>query len=84
MLEQVFVAGIPLRGELILELARLVDNEQPAGRLEGAYGRKVKVLGLSIEERETILAVLDDPPAGLEELRGVLLHEVEWQKREGL
>jgi len=42
------------------------------------------VLGLSIEERETILAVLDDPPAGLEELRGVLLNEVEWRRREGL
>ena len=84
MVERVFVAGIPIRDELILELARMVDDEQLADRLETAYGREVKVLGLSIDERETILAVLDDPPVGLAELRGVLLREVEWRRREGL
>jgi len=44
----------------------------------------VKVLALDVAERETILAALDDPPTGLEELRGVLLHEVAWRRREGL
>jgi hypothetical protein len=53
-------------------------------RLESAYGRGVKVLALDVPERETILRALDDPPAGLEELRGVLLGEVEWRRREGL
>ena len=32
-----------------------------------------KVLALTIPERETIIRALDDPPPGLEELRGVLL-----------
>ncbi len=64
--------------------ARLVDDDPLADRLEGAYGREVKVLGLDIPERETIIRALEDPPAGLEELRGVLLREHEWRVREGL
>ena len=68
-----FVAGIPIRDELILKLARLVDDPELASRLEDCYGRDVKVLGLSIPESETILRALDDPPNGLTELRGVLL-----------
>ena len=36
---------MPIRDELVLELARLVDDAELAGRLEDAYGREVKVLG---------------------------------------
>ena len=39
---------------------------------------------MTIPERELILRVLDDPPVGLEELRGVLLREHVWRQREGL
>jgi uncharacterized protein (DUF1778 family) len=67
----------------VLELARLVDGDL-GDKLEDAYGRKVKVLALTIEDRELILRALDDPPAGLEELRGVLLREHAWRQREGL
>ena len=35
----------------------------------------MKVLALAVPERGTILADLDDPPPGLEQLRGVLLAE---------
>ena len=38
----------------------------------------------AIAEPEAILRALDDPPAGLAELRGVLLREHEWRKRVGL
>jgi hypothetical protein len=82
--EQVFVAGIPVRDELILELARLVDDAELAERLEDRYRREVKVMALDIADRETILRALADPPAGLEELGAVLLQEVEWRRREGL
>jgi hypothetical protein len=41
-------------------------------------------VALTIDDREFILAVLDDPPPGLEELRGVLLRELEWRRAEGL
>jgi hypothetical protein len=51
--ERVFLAGIPVRDDLILELARLVDDSALADRLEGAYGRRVKVFGLDIPERES-------------------------------
>jgi len=51
----VFLAGIPVRDELILELARLVDDDLLAERLEDCYRREVKVLGLDIAERETII-----------------------------
>jgi hypothetical protein len=37
-----------------------------------------------VPDREAILRALDDPPTGLPELRGVLLREHEWRKREGL
>jgi len=67
------LAGVPIRDDAVLELARLVDDPDLAAKLEGAYRRGAKILALEIPERETIIAVLDDPPAGLEELRGVLL-----------
>jgi hypothetical protein len=59
----------------------MVDDDTRAERLEDCYRREIKVMGLDIPERE---AILEDPPAGLEELRGVLLQEVEWRRREGL
>jgi hypothetical protein len=80
----IYLAGIPIRDEAILELARLVDDPNLAGKLEDAYRRDVKILALEITERETILAALDDPPADLTELRGVLLRELAWLRREGI
>ena len=58
------LAGIPLRDELVLELARLVDDDALSSRLETAYGRMTKVLALTIPERETIIRALDEPPPG--------------------
>ena len=40
-----FVAGIPVRDDLVLELARLLDDDPLADKLESAYGREVKVIG---------------------------------------
>ena len=42
------LAGIPIRDELVLEFARLVDDDELAGRLEDCYGRDVRLLGLTI------------------------------------
>jgi hypothetical protein len=78
------LAGIAVRDDLILELARLVNDDTLADKLEDCYGREVKVLALDIPGRETIIRALEDPPAGLEELRGVLPREVGWRRREGL
>ena len=78
------LAGIPIRDQAVLALARLVDDPDLAGKLETAYGRETKVLALTIPERTTILAALEDPPADLAELRGVLLRELAWLRQEGL
>jgi len=81
------LAGIPVADKDVLELARLlreVEFDEVAVRLEGAWDAETKVLALTIEDRERILRALDDPPAGLAELRGVLLLEHEWRVREGL
>jgi hypothetical protein len=81
---RVHLAGIPVRDEAVLELARLVDDPALADKLETAYARETRILALTIPERETILTALDDAPAGLEELRAVLLKEHVWRQAEGL
>lgn len=73
-----------MRDELVLELARLVDDTLLAERLEDAYRRDAKELGLETHERETILRALDDPPDRLTELRAVLLAEHVGRVRDGL
>ena len=78
------LAGIPVRDEPALELACLVDDPVLAGRLEDVYGLGVEVVGLTIGERETILRALEDSPAGLEQLRGVLLAEHVGRRIDGL
>jgi hypothetical protein len=50
VIERVFVAGIPVRDELILELARLVDDAELADRLEDRYRREVKMMALDIAD----------------------------------
>ena len=42
------------------------------------------MVALTIQDREAILRTLDDPPAGLAELRGVLLDEHQGRVRDGL
>jgi hypothetical protein len=78
------LCGLPIRDELVLELAKMVEDEDLADRLETAYSRETKVLALTFADRDGILRALEDPPAGLEELRAVLLQEHTWRVREGL
>ena len=78
-----YVAGLPIPGPDVLELARLVDGDPLADRLESAYGRDVRVFGLDVRERELLLRTLDDP-AALAELRAVLLQEHVGRVRDGL
>ena len=81
------LAGISVADKDVLELARLLRNagfEDVAERLEGAWDAETKVVALTVGERESILRALDDPPAGLAELRCVLLREAELRVREGL
>ena len=46
---------------------------------------EMKVLALTVVDRESMLWALDEPPTdALAELRGVLPREHEWRVREGL
>jgi len=90
------LAGVPIPSAAVAELAGLLrargndeladaaGNDELADRLDRALANETKLLALSIEERIRILYVLDDPPDELAELRGVLINEVEWRRREGL
>jgi hypothetical protein len=80
----VFLTGIPLSPSLLLELADLLEDEQLAAQLRDAHERRVIAFALEPEEAEAILSVLDDPPPGLEELRAVLLREIEPRWAQGL
>jgi hypothetical protein len=83
----VMLAGIPVADRYVLELAgRLRDSgfDHTAERLETAQERQTGLLGLSIEDRDVVLSVLEDPPDQLCELRAVLLQEHERRRREGL
>ena len=77
------VGGVPIDDRLLRELARIVPPTL-ARRVDTALLYRAKVLGLTIAERETILAALVDAPADLANLRGVLLREHAWRQREGL
>ena len=81
------LAGIPVDGAATSELAAMVradGADDLADRLEQALEDGVALLALTIDERAVILAALEEPPEGLAGLRGVLLNEHEWRKREGL
>ena len=83
----VYLAGIPVLDRLVLELARRLRDAElvdTAERLEGAYDREARIVALEISDREAILRVLEDGPEEFAELRGVLVNEHVWRKREGL
>ena len=80
-----FLAGIPIRDELVLEVAKLVLDPELAAKLERAVERDVSVLALTPEERMTILASLGEhPPPGLGDLRTTLHQQFEWRRAAGL
>jgi hypothetical protein len=82
-----YVAGVRVRDEDVLDLARLLYDagfDDAAEAIVDALETEEEIVGLSIQDREAILRTLDDPPDGLSQLRGVLLREHEWRVREGL
>jgi hypothetical protein len=82
-----YVAGVRIRDEDVLDLARLLHDagfDDTAEALVVALEAEEGIVGLSIEDRQAILPTLDDPPVGLAKLRGVLLAEQEWRLSEGL
>ena len=70
------LAGVDLTNDLVAELVSLLRHEvyvSPADKLDAALAAHEPEVGLSVNERNAILDVLDDPHGGLVELREVLL-----------
>jgi hypothetical protein len=81
------LAGVSVREEKVALLAELLlaaGLEDTGDVLLVALDAEQDLVALSIADREAILRVLDDPPDGLAELRGVLLAEHEGRVRGGL
>ena len=76
-----------MRDEHVRALVALLDDpgaSDVAETLTVALDAERTIVALTVPDREAILSVIDDPPDGLAELRGVLLREHEWRQREGL
>ena len=81
------VAGVSVRDEDVLDLfQRLLEAgfEDTADALAVAQDAGQRLVALTVQDREAILRVVDEPPIGLAELRGVLLREHEGRVRDGL
>ena len=75
------ILGTPIGDEDARSLiATLIAEGSPgaltaAGQITKGVDRELYAVGLTREERTAVLCVLDDPPEGLAELRGVLMRE---------
>ncbi len=78
------LCGLDVSDRSIMRLARLVEDEEVELKLRKALARDDEALTLNRAERATILLSLDDPPqggpppAGLDDLRTVLVNERAW------
>ena len=77
------LGGVNVDDRLIPELARVVPSAL-ARKLQTAAFYRSSVVGLTIDERDAILAALENPPESLGDLRDALLREVQWRRRERL
>jgi hypothetical protein len=76
-LSHISLAGVAVRVENVRLLAdRLGDNEL-ARKLERAVANDNSIVALSMEDRQRILDVLEQPPIGLAELRKELQSQLE-------
>ena len=90
-LELVQLAGIDIRDADALNLAMLLRHKghtDSADHIETACISYERQVALTIEDRDAIIAVLDDPPDGLATLQGTLqgtlLLQLEWRRSHGL
>jgi hypothetical protein len=84
---RVRIAGVSVRDVNVAALAELLlarGFEDTADALLLALDAEQDLVALSVEDRERILRVLDDPMPGLDGLRGVLLAAHHARLRDGL
>jgi hypothetical protein len=81
------LVGTSVREQNVAALAELLLEagfEDTADVLLVALDAEQDLVAVSVTDREAILQVLHNPPAGLAELRDVLLAEHEERARDGL
>jgi hypothetical protein len=74
----VLVGGVPVDERLLRRLADVVPPAL-ARRLDTALFYRAAVLGLTAAERRAILAALENPPSGLENLQATLVQDPAWR-----
>jgi hypothetical protein len=77
----VLFGGVPVEERRLRQLLQVVPPIV-ARRLETALFYRAAVLGLTAPERRAILAALENPPAGLENLRATLIQDPAWREPE--
>ena len=80
------LAGIDVDNDLVTVLVSLLRDDiyvNPADKLDVALAQDQPEVALSINDRNAILDVLDDPPTGLDVLHAVLLSEYTWRVQHG-
>jgi hypothetical protein len=83
----VILSGSAVRTDNVQLLATMLQGDELATKLERAITNNNTIVALSIADRERIVAVIADGPAGFAELRSVLVtqlrkhHEREAQVR---
>ena len=78
------LGGVEVENTTVLRLASAVKQPPLSRKLSMAWTLRSPVLNLTVAERQTILASLDEPPNGLEGLRDLLLVNPAWRLRERL
>ena len=79
----VLLSGVPVDERLVRRLAAIMGK--PVGaKLEQALLFRASVVALSRDEKTAVLSALEKAPAGLEELRELLLADERWRFRERL
>ena len=79
----VLVSGVAVDERLLKQLSGVVPLKV-GRRLDTALFYRAAVLGLTVDERRAVLAALEKPPAGLEDLREILLQDVAWRQCESM
>ena len=73
------LSGTQVRSDQVQLLASLLDGDELAEKLERGIANSNTIVALSADDRRRIVAVLDDPPSGLAELRKVLITQLKKQ-----
>jgi hypothetical protein len=85
---RVFLAGIHVSDRLVLEFARRLraaELDVTAAKLERAWSNETRILALELEDRESLLRVMEDwCPPELGDLRATLVQEHVSRRAQGL